>query len=115
MTRQWKTHKLPIRKTTQQTGILHRETPRQRDTPTADSDAKFHDAEESLEDTEGTESVCTGLENTRVTTIAPTCHDAESADAETPECSRPSNRAKKGTCKAVFTVFRQAAVGPQSG
>ena len=90
VTRQWKTHKLPIRKTTQQTGILNRETPRQRDTPTADSDAKFHDAEESLEDTEGTESACTGLENTRVTTIAPTCHDAESADAETPECSRPT-------------------------
>ena len=110
VTRQWKTHKLPIRKTTQQTGILHRETPRQRDTPTADSDAKFHDAEESLEDTEGTESACTGLENTRMTTIAPTRHDAESADAEntqvtttaptcpdaksadaeTPECSRPT-------------------------
>ena len=64
--------------------------PPQRDTPTADSDAKFHDAEESLEDTKGTESACTGLENTQVTTIAPTCHDAESADAETPECSRPT-------------------------
>lgn len=25
-----------------------------------------------------------------MTTIAPTCHDAESADAETPECSRPT-------------------------
>ena len=53
--------------------------PPQRDTATADSDAKFHDAEESLEDTEGTKSACTGLENTQVTTIAPTCHDAESA------------------------------------
>ena len=84
VTRQWKTHKLPIRKTTQQTGILHRETPRQRDTPTADSDAKFHDAEESLEDTEGTERACTGLENTQVTTTAPTCHDADSRPTTEP-------------------------------
>ena len=54
VTRQWKTHKLPIRKTTQQTGILHSETP-------------------------------------------------------------PQPTAKKRTCKADFTVFRQAVVGPRSG
>ena len=59
------------------TETAHRENdranwnPPQRDTPTADS-------------------ACTGLENTQVTTVAPTCHDAESADAETPECSRPT-------------------------
>ena len=84
--------------------------PPQRDTATADSDAKFHDAEESLEDTEGTESACTGLENTQVT-IAPTCHDAESAA----RYWRPSNLAKKRMCKADFTVFRQTVVGPRSG
>ena len=49
--------------------------PPQQDTPTADMMPK---------------SACTGLENTQVTRIAPTCHDAESADAETPECSRPT-------------------------
>ena len=58
--------------------------PPQQDTPTADSDAKFHDAEESLEDTEGTASACTGLENTQVTTTAPTCHDADSRPTTEP-------------------------------
>ena len=77
--------------TAHQQNDMANQNPRQQDTPTADSNAKFHDAKESLQDTEGIEGMSTQLENTQVTTIAPMCHDAESADAETLECKRKKN------------------------
>ena len=73
------------------------QNPRQQDTPTTDSDAKFHDAKELLQDTEKLEGTSTRLENTQVTTIAPMCHHTESADAETLECSPTIELCTQGT------------------